>query len=145
MTLAEALQNTLCDVLRTKLKQFLRSIENNVVVETVCPVCRTDLRSSFQFQANQEKYPGRGTCRVCCLEIQMHHRVEHVGHMLDSNTKQLCQYEITMPVALAHHITTKLLREKWRAMKMPRRPLTTEEKNNWVSEARALVKRYSIN
>lgn len=145
MTLAEALVNTKCDGLRIRLEAFARSIHSYTIPTFFCPVCGADLRGSYQDQANQTKFPGQGTCRVCCLGIQMRHVIEHEGHTLNIETGELCAYRVTLPVALANCITTKLLHDKWIAMKIPRRPLTAEERGNWVTEAKALVKKYSIN
>lgn len=144
MTLLEALQNTKCDVLRTKLEQFISQIANNTIPTEHCPVCSTDLRGSFAFQSNQEKFPGQGLCNVCRLGIQMHHHIEHAGHLVNLETKQLCQYDITMPVMLTNKVIAKFLHDKWIEMKMPRRTLTVEELGNWIAAAKSITKKYTI-
>jgi CRISPR/Cas system-associated protein Cas10 (large subunit of type III CRISPR-Cas system) len=126
------------------IEAFIKVINDYTIPTYFCPVCHTDLRSSYKEQANQEKFPGQGTCRVCHLGIQMRHEIEHADHMLDAETKEMCAYRITMPVSLASHVTTKMLRDKWQAMKMPRRPLTREEFGNWIEAARAITKKFTI-
>jgi transcription elongation factor Elf1 len=145
MNLMEALQHTRCDGLRNRLEAFIRSIHDYTIPTFFCPVCGTDLRSSYQEQPDQQKRPGQGTCRICHLGIQMRHEIAHEDHMINAETKEMCAYRVTMPVALANHVTTRLLHDKWVAMRMPRRPLTVEEDGNWIAAARALVKKYTVN
>lgn len=143
MTLLEAMANTKCDVLRTKLEEFILLVSGRVVDTFFCPVCGTDLRSSYRDQANQEKFPGQGTCEVCHLAIQMRHNVVHEDHMINPVTKEMCEYRITLPVMLLQPVMAKLLHDKWAAMRMPRRRLTMEENGNWIAEAKAMLRRYN--
>jgi hypothetical protein len=139
VNLQQAIFETKCDKLRAELEKFLSTINNNVIETYGCPVCSTDLRSSFQYQADQRKHPGQGTCRVCSLGIQFNHHIEHVGHILDPITMRLCAYDITLPVALVNHVVSEELKKRWIKMGLPQRELTRSEFYDWMCEVQNIV------
>jgi transcription elongation factor Elf1 len=142
-TLDEALHNTKCDVLRGRLQEFCSAIRLNLIPTFFCPVCGVDLRSSLQPQSNQQKYPGQYTCNVCNLGVQMHHKVEHEGH-IDTETGALCELAITMPVSLVNKMLMDRLRTKWQQMRFPRRPLGVSERNKWFTEVQNVLRGFKV-
>jgi hypothetical protein len=131
-------------VLKREMDKFMFIVRDNMIDSWFCPVCRSDLRSTYRDQPNQERKPGQGTCTVCNLGIQLHHRVAHDGHVVNEETQQLCEYRITVPVSLVNEAAMKKLRAKWVEMGLPRRPLTEIEQVGWLTEVSSILKEFKL-
>lgn len=137
MNLLEAIESAPCPELRKEMERFMGTVRENVIVGEGCPVCRTNLQSSFEITYALREL-GLGRCTVCGLKIQMHHRIAHKDHVLNEATGQMCAYEISLPVSHVHHSLLPELAAMWKKMNLPRRPFTPSERDKkgaWEYEA----------
>jgi hypothetical protein len=136
MNLAEAYAKEECPELKEQLGKFISTVRDNMLMTFFCPICGSDVRSSF---APSHKNPWTGTCSVCHLGIQIRHEIAHEGHIRLSGN--LCTYQVNIPVSLMKLDTCKILADKWKIMKLPKRPLTPDEDAKWLSEVQRVVGR----
>lgn len=102
-SLNEFLESTdTCHDLRQKAVMFLVEVKPNLITTFECPVCREDLRRTFQFGIQR----GRGSCICCKMGIQMVHDLVHEGH-------EGCSVTVNFPVSLCDPELTKRLRRAW--------------------------------
>lgn len=141
MNLSDFVKDELgCKELQGEVMKFLLVIKPNLISDYACPVCREDLRETYNPHQSE---PGRGNCAMCKLGIQMTHRIRHENH-------DGCEVLMTYPVSLCDPSLTKLLREAWVKMhgetllsaKLLLRVEQSWDQTDWVNEALRIQQRY---